>query len=1284
MLPIVIFVALQVGALQAGVRAPVMQDTARAITQYKLEQWTDANGLPQNSIWAVAQTPDQFLWIATEQGLIRFDGDRFEVFNPTNTPAFRRSQLLALAVGPDGTLWIGTAGGGLVSYSSGRFTHYDPPGEGASDYVQSVAVDSAGGVWAGTTRGLLHLDRSGRMAVFDRQHGLPHDDVSTVATDGAGVVWAGTKGGLVRIGDAGPEVVAGNGALHNEQVRVITPARDGGLWIGTNGGGVYSFDGERFRLLDRRLSEQTVYAIAEEETGTLWIGTNGHGLHRWAGGRLETLAETNGGSDLVWALLHNAEGSLWVGTNGRGLIHLRETAMVPLGAREGLSGDVTLAVLETRSGDRWIGTAGAGLNRISPNGTITHFNSTNGLAARLIIALAELPNGDVLIGAQNGSLTRYHDGRMTDVSAAHGLTGSVTAILPESDGSYWVATNGGGLSHYAGGRRTTLRAADGLLSDFVLTLHRAPDGTIWVGTRDGVSRIVNRQVVPIEEQSKVHRIAHVAFYDAADGAVWAATQGQGIARIANGKVSYIGASAGLCDDIVHAMADDSAGYLWFSSNRGISRTLVSDVQAYFEGQQNSVRCNRYDVADGMRSREVNGGFTPAIAKLRSGRLMFPTMAGVITFDPRTIQAAPAASPVMLQNAVLGHDTVRLDTLREVRLIDGDRNLAIQFTSPTYLGERSVRYRFRLDGFDKQWIDPGSQKAAYYTNLPPGEYTFRVAAANAEGVWLETPTSLRVVVPPRFYETWWFYALCLLSVTVLAFALHRLRLAALQRNAAHLAMLVHERTQAEERYRDLLENASDVVIICDADGRIGSWNAEAERVTGYSKAEAVGTPLTQLLPEIGSIRDLTRRDIDFANKCGRPASIEITTREIIENGAIVGYQVFGRDVYEWRRMQAQLEQAQKMEAIGRLAGGIAHDFNNLLTVIRGNSELITNAQPEVREIIKAADSAASLTQQLLAFSRRQVQQTRALDLNLKIMTARSFVERLIGADVEVVTALDENLPRVRGDRGQIDQIIINLIVNSRDAMPDGGKIFISTRPYTIRPGRESEEWETEPGAYVELAIRDTGTGMDSATRSRIFEPFFTTKGPGRGTGLGLATVYGVVKQTGGHITVESSPGKGTTVRVYLPVASGELPDSGHAAETVARPVPPANGARILLVEDEDAVRTLTRKVLVRHGYTVTTAAGGPEALELLEQHGDVDLLLTDIVMPVMNGRELASQVHSRYPQIRILYMSGYTEDEVIRRGILPEGEQYLGKPFTPAGLVEAVAAALDARGSVPHK
>ena len=535
-------------------------------------------------------------------------------------------------------------------------------------------------------------------------------------------------------------------------------------------------------------------------------------------------------------------------------------------------------------------------------------------------------------------------------------------------------------------------------------------------------------------------------------------------------------------------------------------------------------------------------------------------------------------------------------------------------------------------------------------------------------------------------------LALLQTFMGLLALTGLVLAAL---ATERKVAVEALTESEAHYRVLFERHPNPLWVYDLEtAAFLAVNDAAVQHYGYSRAEFLGMTLEGIRPpedverlrthrstvdeglvEAGEWRhrtkdgtiievDIARHTLTFA---GRPAALAIA-----------------RDITQRKSLEAQLLQAQKMEAVGQLAGGVAHDFNNLLTVILGSADLLLDTlgpdhpeREEAEEIRKAGLRAADLTRQLLAFSRQQVLAPQVLDLNEVVATMDKILRRVIGEDIDLRTVPSRDLRAVRADPGQFEQVVMNLAVNARDAMPSGGKLTIETANVELDEAYAREHAvELKPGHYVMLAVSDTGIGMDVATQARIFEPFFTTKAKGKGTGLGLATVYGIVKQSGGHIWVYSEPGHGTTFKIYLP----RVEDAAAPAKATPASIPSLRGSEtILLVEDQEEVRRLARRVLEARGYAVLVAASGAEALQVAAAHtGPIHLLATDVIMPGMSGREVGLRLAPARPETKVLYLSGYADESIVHHGVLEPGIAFLQKPFTAEALGRKVREVLDTR------
>jgi PAS domain S-box-containing protein len=531
----------------------------------------------------------------------------------------------------------------------------------------------------------------------------------------------------------------------------------------------------------------------------------------------------------------------------------------------------------------------------------------------------------------------------------------------------------------------------------------------------------------------------------------------------------------------------------------------------------------------------------------------------------------------------------------------------------------------------------------------------------------------------------------------------LRISPVPEGIVVLSVDISDRVTAEEELRRSREDLEtilacmvDGLIVTDLEGRVTRMNPAAETLTGWPSAEALGRPLDDLVrfldqrsskPIDAPVERILSEGVSLglANHTLLVARDE-TLRPIASSGAPLrgtggsprGVVVVLKDMQEHHELMAMLQHAQKMEAVGRLAGGVAHDFNNLLTVISGYSDLALSQveaegelESHLSEIADAAGRAASLTRQLLAFSRKQILQPRILSLNSVVEEMEGLLRRLIGEDIDLALRLEPDLGLVEFDPGQIEQIVMNLAVNARDAMPTGGRLIIDTHNVGIDEEHARSHVDARTGPHVVLAVIDDGTGMGADTRSRIFDPFFTTKERGKGTGLGLSTVYGLVQQSGGHIRVHSEVDRGTTFEVYLPLADADFPER-RPSEVAETSRPTAGSETILVVEDEESVRRLVRRVLERAGYTVLATGSGDDAILRCREHpGEIHLLLTDLVLPGIGGLELSHEVLALRPELAVVYMSGYTDDALVHQNALAPDTPFIEKPILPQDLLRQI-------------
>ena len=1260
-------------AAQPAAGAPAALDPARALTQYLRAVWQRGQGLPQNTVQAVLQTRDGYLWVGTGDGLVRFDGVRFTTYDSRTQPVLGTDDISSLLEDRQGVLWVGTLGGGLFTYRGGVLAPFTG-GALPHSVITDLYEASDGALWIATAGGVSRL-AAGALTTYTTAQGLPSATVRAVTADRQGAIWVATEDGVARLGSGRFVTIAAERAIPSKDARAIFTAHDGTIWIGTRLGLVSYRDGT-FAALTRRdgLPGEFIRAIAEDAAGTLWIGTQDGGMARLAGGRIDRLGTPEGfPSNDVRAFATDAEGDLWVGTNVGGLVRLKDPSVSTYGRAEGLPSDIVLPVAADRDGALWLGTYGGGIARAA-RGQGTPYSTRDGLSSDVILSLAPAAGGGMWVGTRDG-LSRVTEGGIRRLGRGVGVPeAGITGLLEDRSGTLWIGTRTGAY-RYDGTRASPVPVGSHPGANVILTVYQSKDGTVWFGTEGaGVARWSGGRLETFDGGDGLANAVVWTISEDQDGAVWFGTNGGGAIRYRDGRLTTYRAVDGLIDDTIFRILDDESGSLWFSSNQGIQRVARQQFAAFDARRVPQVTGRLFAEADGMRSSECNGGIQPAGWRTADGVLWFPTIKGVVRIDPTALAANVRPPPVLIER--IAADTRDVPLTPSLSLPPGVRSLEFQYTALSLRSPDKVRFRYRLEGFDPDWVDGGNRRTAFYTNIEPGTYTFRVAAANEDGVWNEAGAAAGITLEPYFTQTTTFYVLPIALLGFVFFGLYRARISGLKAREQELSQLAEERRwaiealeESEAKFRTLFENVNEGVYRATDDGRLVLANRSMARLLGYDEVDEllqVRAPDLYVNPEeYARLMALAResgeaRAVEVRLRCrdGREVAVLESTRAVVGADDLVYFEGTVVDITDRKQLEEQLLQLQKIESIGRLAGAVAHDFNNLLTPILGQTELLAESLPEgdprrarADQIRKGALSARSLTRQLLAFSRRQIVNRRVIDLNDVIVRLEEMLTRLMGEHIHLRLDLAPDLLNVCADPGQIEQVIMNFAVNARDVMPTGGTLTIHTR---------------NAGANVVLGVSDTGPGINEDVRERLFEPFVTTKR--HGLGLGLSTVQAIVTQSGGRIAVESHLGRGTRFDVFLPAVDGIVVDA-----MPERRVRGAGRARtILLVEDDHDVRDIACEVLEREGYTVLAAASAEAAEEIEAGHPEtIDLLLTDVVMPGLGGPALAERLRQRRPGLRVLYTTGYIDDDVAHHGVLQPDAAVLEKPFTLDALLEAV-------------
>ena len=777
------------------------------IEQYVHRAWTTDEGLPQNSVYAIVNTRDGYLWLGTDEGLVRFDGTRFAVFDRSNTGAIHDPFVFSLREARDGTLWAGTDRGGLLRLRGGQFVRYGPENGLPAARIQAIADDRSGAVWVGLRGAGLARLQGDRFSTYSTRDGLSSDNVLAIHEDSRGRLWIGTDAGLDRFENGRFVAVAFDGAPGARGVRSIYEDRSHRFWLGTiggplgtqfGGGGLAVADAEgAFRAvpLQKDLRDAGVMSILEDPRGNLWIGTAGGGAARLQQGNFETIAlgRTAGGA-MVYALALDDEGGLWVGTQARGLHNLQNSRVDTYTTADGLAGDVIESLHESTGGAMWVGTHSSGLCRLE-NRRATCLSTADGLAHDRVNAVLEDPDGTLWIGTEGG-LERLRHGTRTRFTTRDGLpVDHVNALLRDRDGRLWIGTWGGGVARLRNGSVEVLDSGSTSSGRYVNVLYERRGGDLWIGTTDGLSIVTHDRMRNATKDAGMPAAVE-AVYEDVDGYIWIGSRRDGLFLFRDGSLTQFTVNDGLFDNLVGTILEDDSGNFWFTCNKGISRVSRQQLLDLAARRRRAVESRVFDTADGMKNRECN--FGQGRWKARDGRLWFATIGGVAVVDPSRLALNDVPPRVHIEG--ISVDGQPLPIERPAVIPHGARRLEFLFVGLSLSAPGRVRYRYTLEGFDPGWIDGRDARSAYYTNLPAGKYRFRVTAANSDGVWSPEGSSVEYAIASPLWRRPWFTVFISLGSVALIVFIGQRRVARAQRARAVQAEFARQLIASQESER----------------------------------------------------------------------------------------------------------------------------------------------------------------------------------------------------------------------------------------------------------------------------------------------------------------------------------------------------------------------------------------------------------------------------------------------------------------------------------------------------
>ncbi len=1114
--------------------------TAPTLSQYKIENWTTEQGLPQNSVNAILQSRTGYLWLGTFGGLVRFDGVNFQVYDRSNLLELKSDRILCLQEDVHGGFWLGTENGGLYRFFNGQLAAplKNTPLELVS--ILTLYIDRQHTVWAGTSgHGLVRIDSSGSVKHYTMVDGLWNNSVTALGDDGNGNVLIATPQGINRI-FVDNKVVVREVELTMKVINSIVLKNDDSVLLtGDQVFAVWRDDlpGKLQRI--PRFSHLYVRDLIEDKRNRLWAAEYPGGLLMIdaEGGRSFGAADGLK-STLVRSLCFDREGNLWIGTDGGGLHRLREVPFTVLGIQEGLRNEIILGMAISKSGGLWVGTNCGGLHFIEGK-AVRVYDERHGLTSDCVWSVGEDAKGSLWVGTWAGAVSRMVNGVF--IPNQDGQTypvPNVLAILTDSRGHTWFGSTGRGLYRFDGKNWTHWDMTKGLISNDVRTLFEDTDGSLWIGTVGGLQHLSDEVLrSPGQEQRLAGKYVRSILRDR-DGYLWVGTYGSGLFALHRGNVVNINTSVGLFDNIVSVILEDDMGNLWMSSNRGVYRVVKSEAQEFVEGKRSSVRSFSYGLGDGLRSVECNGGFYPSGLILADGRLAFPTIKGIAFLDPRKVNINTLAPPVVIEELLV--DNVHQDIDKPLEFSHTANRFQFRFTALSFTAPHKSRFEFMMEGHDNHWIDGGTRRVVEYTSLGSGKYRFRVRAANNDGVWNEEGTSLAFIILTPFWRTWWFLTLVVGTVGFGIYGIYHRRVRVLELRHEQERKFSQDLMQSEqryralfERYRGLVENINEVYYIVDAEGKISYASPTFFTMSGYSQEEVIGQLYSKFIARedkrwvIRQYQHITQDGtVDTSCVCrigrkdGSRLWIEQTTRVIRdEQGNVIEYRNIVRDISDRRKAQ-ELQEAFSRQVLAsqenerkRISSELHDSLGQNLLIIKNRALLGLHDGVDLEHLKEQLREISELTSQTIDEARVIAHDLRPYQLDRLGLrkTIASMVNKLASlSDITIITDLDD----LRGILSKEHEIHVFRIMQEvlsnvvRHSKATEARVSIHVQPDSLM-----------------IRVEDNGVGIQARPLKHV---------KAGEQGFGLIGISERVRLLQGNFDVDSSPSSGTTITIHIPI------------------------------------------------------------------------------------------------------------------------------------------------------